>query len=256
MRLRYLPLLLLLFTGVSGSALNAQSSRQGLIATGDQAHRERRPSDGLRAYEAVLRIDSLDYEALWKASRDACDLSEFERAGPVRNELSQRCEQYARRALAANTNDAEGHFALARALGRTALSAPMRERTRYAEDIRNHAVAALAMDPSHAGALHVLGRWNAEMMRVSGPVRFLARRLLGARIFEAASWPEAVRLLSAAVAVEPDRLVHRLVLAEVYIDLGERDRARELLRRVVDGSAIDYNDPHYQRLATALLARL
>ena len=45
-------------------------------------------------------------------------------------------ELYARRAVDANPNDAEGHFHLARALGRKALSLGKRDQVKYAGDVQ------------------------------------------------------------------------------------------------------------------------
>jgi hypothetical protein len=56
--------------------------------------------------------------------------------------------------------------------------------------------------------------------------------------------------------VDPQRLVHRLGLAEIYLDLEENEKAREQLSLVVSGAASDYNDSHYKREAGALLERI
>ena len=53
-----------------------------------------------------------------------------------RDRLYAVAEQYARRAVEANPNDAEGHFHLARALGRKALSLGKRDQVKYAGDVR------------------------------------------------------------------------------------------------------------------------
>ena len=59
-----------------------------------------------------------------------------------------------------------------------------KERIRRAKIIRSEALRTLALDPSHDGAYHVLGRWNAEIMRLSGLSRFFAKHFLGARVFD------------------------------------------------------------------------
>ena len=96
-----------------------------------------------------------------------------------------------------------------------ALSLGTMERIKYAKLIRLEALEALKYDSLHSGALHVLGSWNAEIMRVNGLERAFAKRFLGAEVFSQASWSEAQRLLEKAVQVDPDRLVH-------HLDLGAR----------------------------------
>lgn len=249
-----LALVTLLSAAVGGIA-NAQSASQQ-IAAGDRAHDARRPSEALAYYEAVLSADPASYDALWRASREAVDLGEAETAPAKRSDLFTSAEDYGRRAVAANPNDAEGHFALARALGRTALTLGSRQRVRYAAEVRDAALSALELNPTHAGALHVMGVWNAEIMRLGRLERFFARNLLGGGVFSQASWNEAARYLERAVALEPERITHRVALARVYIDLDSVERAREQLVMAEQLPLAEFNDAAYKREAAELLASL
>lgn len=250
-----LALLTLLTVALPAAAL-AQTSPAEHIAAGDRAHESRHAEQALAHYEAAIAADSMNYEALWRASRDAVDLGEATEDAARRTELYRRAERYARLAVAANPDDAEGHFAMARALGRTALTLGKRERVRYAREVREAALKALQLNPSHAGALHVMGVWNAEIMRLSSFERFFARNLLGGRVFGQASWNEAARYLERAVELEPERITHRLDLARVYLDVDSVERAREQLAAIERLPATEYNDEAYKREAAALAARL
>jgi len=224
------------------------------VAAGDRAHAAFDAAGALRRYESALAIDPRRYDALWKASRNAVDVGEASRGGEQRM-LYRRAEQYARRAIDANPRDAEGHFALARALGRTALAAPIHERVRHATEIRAAALEALALAPRHAGALHVLGLWHAEVMRLNGVTRLMARRVLGGAVLGTASWREAIRNLEAAVEAEPQRIVHRIDLATVYADAGDATRARAEYEQVVRLPATDPSDRWYKEQASRALGR-
>jgi tetratricopeptide (TPR) repeat protein len=158
--------------------------------------------------------------------------------------------------VAAAPNDADPHFHLARALGRLALSVGVRERVRFANEIHAQGTEALRLNPDHPGALHVLGVWNAEVMRLSGIERFFAKNVLGGRVFNQASWEKAVTYMERAVEVDPHRLTHQLDLARIYADRKERDKARTLFERVVTGKVMDVNDPMYKKEAEAELKKL
>ena len=134
-------------------------------------------------------------------------------------------EQYARRAVEANPGDAEGHFNLARALGRRALSLGKRDRVKYAGDVRTHALEALKLNPKHPGALHVMGMWNYNVMSLSGMTRFMAKTFLGGKVFDSANWDDAQRYMEESVAVDPGRLVHHLDLARVYVARDDKTKA-------------------------------
>jgi predicted negative regulator of RcsB-dependent stress response len=108
----------------------------------------------------------------------------------------------------------------------------------------------------HDGAYHVLARWNAEIMRLSGLSRFFARQFLGAGIFSQASWEGAVTNLERAVEIDPRRIVHRLDLAQVYVDRKRYDDARGQLETLDTLPVHDFNDPEYKVDGAALLQRI
>jgi len=209
----------------------------------------------LARYESALTGEPANYDLLWRASREASELGESAPERAQRTALNAKAEGYARRAIATDAGGADGHFVLAVALGRTALSVGARERVRYAAEIRSAALAAIAIDPQHAGALHVLGVWNAEVMRLNSLARFAARTLLGGRVFDQASWPEATRYMEAAVAADPGRITHRLDLATIYADTGNKPRARTTCEGVLTMPVVEYNDARYKQQCEQLLGR-
>lgn len=227
-----------------------------LIARGDSAHEAMRPQEALVSYEAAMALDSSSAVALARASRTSVDIAEQEPDKDARTSLFRKGAEYARRGLAVAPNDPELHFCLARSLGRLALSVGIRDRVRFANEIYEEGMKALEQDPNHPGALHVLGAWNAEVMRLSGFERFFARNLLGGRVFGNASWEKAVSYMERAVEVDPERLVHKLDLARILIDRKQPDKARDLLQQVIDGTVRDYNDPLYKKEAQEALAKL
>jgi tetratricopeptide (TPR) repeat protein len=226
------------------------------IAAGDRERAAMHADTALIDYERAIALDSSNYEALYKASREAVDLGEFEPNDATRKADFATALGYARRAATVNPAGADGHFAVARVLGRQALSVGGKARIRYAKEVRVEALEALKADSNHAGALHVMGVWNAEVMRLSGLERFIARNLLGGGILGSASWQEAVRYMERSVAVEPQRIVHHLDLGKIYADIGDTAKAREQFQLVVSAAPAEHNDPHYQQDAQRRLAHL
>jgi tetratricopeptide (TPR) repeat protein len=236
---------------LSTSTAHAQTAAEQ-IALGDRDYASLNAAQALAHYDQASKADPSSYEAEWKASRSAVDL------GANRNDaqLYVRAEQYARRAVALNPGDAEGHFALARALGKTALSQSPKGRIKYAKDIRSQALECLGINPKHAGCLHVMGMWNAEVMRLNGFTRMVAKNFLGGQIFSTASWNEAVRYMEASVASEPDRIVHHVDLAEIYADLKQPAKARAQAESALRLPVSDVNDEVYKAQARQLLSRI
>jgi tetratricopeptide (TPR) repeat protein len=254
MTLRSLAAAAMLGLAAAAPAARAQGPAEH-VAIGDR-ERVGNPASALRHYEAAIAGDARNYEALHKAATAAIDAGETAPDAARRTALYKSGEQYARRAIEAAPNDAEGHFVLARALGRTAQSLGSRDRVKYAGEVRTHALEALKHDPRHPGALHVMGVWNAEIMRLNGVTRFMAKNFLGGKVFDSASWEDAQRYLEQAVAVEPNRLVHRIDLAEIYLDRQNTAKAREQVEYVLKAPATEATDAKYKRQAEALQKRL
>jgi tetratricopeptide (TPR) repeat protein len=189
--------------------------------------------------------DTLGYEAHWREAIVLVDQGNYARA-----------EWHAAQAVAENPLGADGHFALALAIGHASLTKSREERIRRATEIRTEALAAIELDPRHDGAYHILGRWNAEIMRLSGLSRFFARSFLGADVFKYASWEGAIDNLERAVGLDPTRIYHRLDLAEVYLDRKRFEEARVELERISSLPERDPLDAAHKARAAALLDRI
>ena len=216
------------------------------IAMGDKEQLALHAPVALHHYEEAIKTDPRSYEALWKASREAVDLGEYNSDDKERARLYAAAELYARRAVDVNTGDADGHAQLARALGRKALSLGKKEQVKYAGDVRSTALDALKINPKHPAALHVMGKWNYEVLRLSGITRFMAKTFLGGKVFDSASWDDAQRYMEESTAVDPGRLIHHLDLARVYAARDNKEKAREQYEVVIKGTPTEFNDRKYQ----------
>ncbi len=228
--------------------ISAQTAAER-VGLGDKESAAGRSVQALQQYEHAIQLEPRHYAALWKASREAVDLGELEDDATKRSELFTRATTYAKRAIAVDSTDAEAYFHAARALGRAALTMGARDKVKLAAEIRRLALKALELEPRHPGAAHVMGVWNAEIMRLNGVTRLVARTFLGGQVFSSASWPEATRYLELAVSIEPSRLVHRLDLARVYRDSGRAADARRSYEIALTLPLTDANDAGFRREA-------
>ena len=246
-------LTLMAATFLNSAALSAQTAAEHIVL-GDRDRGAMNAASALRHYQAAIQTDANNAEALWRASRESIDLGEFDDV--KRDSLYQLGEQYARRAVQADPRSSMAHFALAKALGRRALSLGAKERVKYAGEVRKEALESLKLDSSNAGAMHVMGGWNANIMRLNGFSRFMAKNVLGGKTFDEANWKDAVAYLERSAALEPERIVHRLELGEVYANIGNKAKAREQYEAALRLKQVDYNDKHYQEQAERKLKEL
>ncbi|MFN8580780.1 MAG: hypothetical protein U0163_07385 [Gemmatimonadaceae bacterium] len=246
---RIVPILLL------ATAARAQSPAEH-VAAGDREAEAFHPDAALKHYEAALASDPKNVAALQNASKAAVDIGESTPDKKQAADLFELGEKYAREAVAVAPNDAESALSSRARAGRAALNVGVRDRVKYAVEIREQALDALKIDPEHPGALHVLGMWNAEVMRLNGVERFFAKNVLGGKVFGLANWNDAVSNLEHAVRVDPKRPTHRLDLGMIYRDVGEKAKARQELEAVLSMPQVDVNDGIYKQQAKDALARL
>jgi tetratricopeptide (TPR) repeat protein len=227
------------------------------VALGDSAGLMH-PDVALRHYQAALAIDSMSYDANWKAARAIADIAKQIQGNTDslkrrRDSLYSVGRGYAERAVRADSTRADGHYALSMVLGRLSRTKGSKERVRYAKIIWDEATRAVQIDSNYDNAHHVLGAWNAEVKRLSGIQRFFAKALFGGGFMDKANWDDAVRHLERAVAIAPNHIYHRLELAEVYTDLGRYSKARVQLQAIATLPNADVLDAQYKEEAAALL---
>jgi tetratricopeptide (TPR) repeat protein len=250
---RLLPAALL---AVLLTAPAAAQSVPDLVAKGVTAFDARDPVAALKDYQAAMAIDSTSYEANWRASVAAVDIGKQTPDSipdAARDSLYRLAERYATRAVAANPDGADGYFALANAIGRTSLTLGKKARVQRATEIRVAALKAIELNPRQDGAFHVMGRWNAEIMRLSSIERFFAKSFLGGAVFSQASWDNAVAYMKKAVAIRPEFIYHHYDLALIFIDTKQWAYARQQLEAIPPLPLIDVMDPVWKKEAASLL---
>ena len=239
------------------AALQAPS-RDSIMAEGVRLA-AMRPAEALVRFEALLARDSLDVEANWRAAIARSDIAlplRQKSNRPRRDSLLAQAQNNARRAAAQGPDDPNALFALGLVLGNTALTKGIKDKVRMSTEIRSLALRAIAVDSMHDGAQHLLGRWNYEIMRLSGFERFVAKNVLGGGEFGKASWDEAERRLRRAVELAPDRIYHRLVLARILVARKDSSDAESELRRLISLPGGVAADSTYRREALEMLTKL
>src|SRR2546429_7135389 len=202
------------------------------IALGDSAYAALAPQQALGHYRAALALDSLNYQALWKAGRELVDIAKQiegkdDSSKHLRDSLYTLARAEGEAAVRVNPRGADGHFTVGQALGRLSRTKGGKERVRFAKLIYDEGMKAIELDSTHDGANHLIGAWHAEVKRLSGFQKFFAKALFGGGFLDKGNWEDAQRYLEKAVALKPQNIFHRLELGEVYVDLGKYSKARE-----------------------------
>src|SRR6516162_3578109 len=106
---RHLATIAALIAAVSGAAAqSAAATAEQHVAEGDSAYAAMNAPAALKHYQAALAIDSNFYPALWKASREAVSLGEFDTSKVSQKNFYMMGESYGRRAVAADGRETNG----------------------------------------------------------------------------------------------------------------------------------------------------
>lgn len=167
------------------------------------------------ALEARVEAAPDDAEALWRLARGLVRAGERKGKGPEALALFDRAEDLAGRAVSLSSATAEAWFMQGLALGRRGEARGMMRSLFMIKPMRRRMEAALALDPKHAGAHHVLGElyWQVPAM-------------LGG------SKAGALKELEAALAADPSYTGSYSTLAAVYLAAGRKVDAQALLERI------------------------
>jgi tetratricopeptide (TPR) repeat protein len=229
-------------------ALPAQTARE-LTADADRlaGARDRTPAalqNAIGLYEEAIRLEPDSAELHVKLAEAALDLGDASANGLVWYERGARA---AARALELNERAADAHFLLAAHRGQLTKRGSILEiRPSIVGELEEHLRRALALNPRHARALHMMG----ALLRDTPVVL---------RVYLKGKRSDVERYLGAAVEANPRFPEARLDLAELYLSTSRPALARAQAQAVLDmaaGSDDRLWREKYRSAAAALLQRL
>jgi Flp pilus assembly protein TadD len=239
---------------LASSAAFAQSDVEQLLAQGLAQDARFDTAGALQTFLQAEKLAPNDANVLYRIAREYA-LSMNDTAST--DEQRSRGEQalgYAKRAVAADPNNAQAHLAAAICYGRLSSLVDTRTRIGYSRLIKEQVDAAVALDPKDDYAYHVLGVWNYELAGLSPLLRGMARVIYGT--VPDASYEDAVRDFQKAVELAPERVSHHVELGRTYAALGKKDLARKELNLALSLSDHEKDDAESKRRARAALQKL
>ena len=233
----------------------AQSDINTEIAKGDSLFKIFDDRGALEHYTAALEIDSLNYEANWKASRAWTDVGETLEDEDERAEYYLEGNKCAQRAVRIDSTGSKGHLYMSISLGRVALDAGAKERIKLSKEIKKEVDLAIKYDPNDDAAYHVLGRWNRKLANLSWIESGFADMFLGG-VPEDASDENAVAAFKKAIEIKPNHINHHLELGITYEMMDLEEEAKAEFQICLDLPESDSKDAKYKALAKEYLEDL
>lgn len=202
-----------------------------LIKEAEKHERDLKETDALNKYKEILAVQPENVKALWKSA---------ELTGRIANRLKEEKQKaaqfevaktYAFSALQANHKDADANAVIAATAMRFTSVTGAKERARYLRDMKNYADSALMINPNHARALYILGKWNFEMTEMNVADKAAVKVLFGG--MPKASLDEAIINFEKARAADPFLAVDYLDLAKAYVKFHRTDKAIDVLNKML-----------------------
>jgi tetratricopeptide (TPR) repeat protein len=229
------------------------------IAQGDAAYAAFDDAKALEHYQAALKLEPANYEALWKASRAMVDIADIIPA--TDKDVKERQQksytdatELARKAVAADPKDTWGHFQLAASNGKRLLMLGKKEQINASKEVRAEIDKAIELDPANHLAYHALGRWHRRMDEIGGAKRFFGNIVYGS--IPKGSYEESEKALRKAIELHPEFLNHYLELGRTLLALKKTDEARQCFQKAIDLPKTTSKDDMLKAEAKAELDKL
>ncbi len=210
----------------------AQSSDAPLLVKqGKDLLAQMKEEDALEKFKAALKSDPNNYEAAWNASLMCSRIGNRQTDDTKKREYFVTAKQYAVKSLKLNPTDAESNFVMAVAMGRMALISGSRDKVAASRDIKNYAELAIKYNPNHAGAWHVLGKWNFEVANLNFAERAVANSLFGG--IPDGDINKSIECYIKAISLDANDILFYLDLAKAYQDNEANEKAIDALKKAL-----------------------
>lgn len=252
------PLIAMLFVVHSVSASQSSSFTPSTIDSLTTLAKEKfdngEEQEAMAMYERVLEMDSENFEALWNSSilyaREGYRLDD-KSAQEVK---FRKALELAEKVVELHPDKGHSYYALAVAKGRMTEVLGTRDRIRAAHAIRDNIEKAAEMIPEEPLVWHLWGVWHSDVSNVGRAERWAARFI--SRGLPKASSEKAEEYLSRAIEMDGTSILFRLDLVHHYIEVGEDDKAREILEELILMNPKSKDDPQKIEDARKLLEDL
>jgi tetratricopeptide (TPR) repeat protein len=139
----------------------------------------------------------------------------------------------AKKAIKIDSTSAEAHYAYAFAVGVLNEYASHKQQIANGKLMKDEIDKCLKLNPNHAGAYHLLGRWSRRMAEFNGFEKLMVKTLYGASLPEA-TYKDAADAFQKAIVYEPEYLVHQYELAYTYHEMDKDVDAQVWLQHAIN----------------------
>jgi tetratricopeptide (TPR) repeat protein len=203
-----------------------------LLKQADNFEKQQKEPEALEIYKQVLLQEPTHMPSLVKATELNIVISNRQTDKNGKKMYIETAYSYGQRAWNADSTKADAAYAMALVSGKmTEIETESKKLIGYVRDTKDYNDKALAINPDHAKANFLMGKWHYEMANLSG-LKKAAVRVLYGKIPEA-SFEDAIKYMEKCKKLEPYFTSNYLYLAKAYKDNHQPAQAIEVLNRLV-----------------------
>jgi len=225
-----------------------------LMKEAEKSERDLKETDALNKYKDILAVQPANIQALNKAAELTGRIGNRLKDEKQKADYFTTARNYADAALKTDHNNADANAAIAAAAMRAASINGGKERARNLRDMKNYADSALLINPNHARALYILGKWNYELNTMNVADKAAVKVLFGG--MPKASLENAIVNFEKARAADVFLMIDYLDLANAYIKFHQTDKSIEVLNKMMKLPPRTEDDMGYKAEGKKLLATL
>ncbi len=203
-----------------------------LLKEADNLEKQLKETDALDKYKRILDADSLHMTALTKAAELSVSLGDRQTDKNAKTGYYTNALDFATRAIRTNENNATANYVQALAYDRLAAQETENKKLAvYIKQTKQFADKALSIDPDHARANYIEGRWHYEMNSLGWMKKTALKTLHGG--LPPASLDSAIVHMEKCRTLEPYFVQNYFDLAHVYQAANKPAKALDVLNRMV-----------------------
>ncbi len=145
----------------------------------------------------------------------------------------RHCEYLAKKSLKLDSTNAESHYAYAFSIAVISEYASHKQQISIAGIMKKELDKTLKLNPHHAGAYHLLGRWLDKLAGFNSVEKLAVKVLYGTSLPEG-TYAQAAAAYEKAILYEPDYILHQYELATIYIKMDKKADAKVWLQNALN----------------------
>ena len=227
-----------------------------LVKQGDQYHSKFNNIAALEAYQKAYKTGPENFEIFKKLTitSNDCGEDQVEVNEEKAKEYFDLSVKYAELAQEKYPDEPEVFLLLGLSYGNSSRYAGGKQKVKLARNVEKNFKKMIELNPDYAPPYIGLGIYYREVAKLNFFLKLFAKSLLGG--LPNGSLEDSEAMLVKAVEIAPDRVFTHYELAITYLDLGDTEKVKYHLKKVLELPDTDHLDPLKKKTAEKILKDL